>query len=453
MGIFDRGATPRGGISRRSNAAGVSPRAASSPFVSNPWDVVRRYLAITRGSGSIPELDGIRALAILLVLARHGARPYWDGVGSLLPVAGLGPRGSADQRVDRGRSLLRAQRVSHHASRRQSRYGDGFGRRDVGDYMLRRVLRIVPLYVVVLFVAAWGSLPAVRGSRRGPGAPRDLSPAVPPGLPAVEHHRGVLVARRGGEVLPPGAGGPDGGVPAARTTRRYAALLALAAVPSVLRCRDDVGPSGSHRVRGLLPGVPEPVPSDVRRPRARERCVRSSFAMSGPAGGPRPGSPLAHGLFGVGGPRGWSGCCARSRCSTTSAGSTRSCWRRRSPSSSLALLLGLTLGGGPRARGSGGTGSSSSRRSSYSLYLVHYPMVPARAVDRGAGSQARPARPPGVQFVAVPSRSIVALSIGVALRVSLRRREAVPHRQGPPAQADAREPTRAPVLATVTETG
>jgi peptidoglycan/LPS O-acetylase OafA/YrhL len=41
-----------------------------------------------RGAESIAELDGLRALAILFVLFRHGVRPFWREGEALYPLGG-----------------------------------------------------------------------------------------------------------------------------------------------------------------------------------------------------------------------------------------------------------------------------------------------------------------------------------------------------------------------------
>lgn len=46
------------------------------------------YLAMERSPSALAELDGLRAFAILLVLARHALRPFHDGAQPLLPIAG-----------------------------------------------------------------------------------------------------------------------------------------------------------------------------------------------------------------------------------------------------------------------------------------------------------------------------------------------------------------------------
>lgn len=48
----------------------------------------RRYLRMDRPAGALPELDGLRALAIILVLFRHAVVPFRPERDALLPIAG-----------------------------------------------------------------------------------------------------------------------------------------------------------------------------------------------------------------------------------------------------------------------------------------------------------------------------------------------------------------------------
>jgi peptidoglycan/LPS O-acetylase OafA/YrhL len=109
--------------------------------------------AEVRREDAIPELDGLRGIAILLVLLRHGARPFWDGTGSLYPVgawdAGI-PLVNGWMGVDLF-FVLSGFLISHHILRRSP---GPIARIAWWEYGKRRLLRIVPAYYTVLLLVA-----------------------------------------------------------------------------------------------------------------------------------------------------------------------------------------------------------------------------------------------------------------------------------------------------------
>lgn len=116
-----------------------------------------RELAIP---GAIPALDALRAFAIILVLARHAVRPFWDANGhALLPIGNwdlatplINGWVGVDLFFVLSGFLIGRQLLSAHA--REER-----GPRALGRYLLRRVLRIFPAYYAVLALAAFGMVP------------------------------------------------------------------------------------------------------------------------------------------------------------------------------------------------------------------------------------------------------------------------------------------------------
>ena len=119
---------------------------------------LRSYLTMSRSEAAIPELDGLRAFAILLVLARHSIRPFWSESEPLLPIAGWDagiPFINGWMGVDLF-FVLSGFLIAHIILRRLHGPSPAF---DVRTYLIRRALRIVPAYYVVLLIAALGWIP------------------------------------------------------------------------------------------------------------------------------------------------------------------------------------------------------------------------------------------------------------------------------------------------------
>lgn len=125
----------------------------------DPADRVRRpaqrsHLSFARDENAIAALDGLRAAAILLVLARHAVMPFRaeGGLGhELLGWQIATPLVNGWIGVDLF-FVLSGFLISHGIVRR---------RRDfrLGKYLARRALRIVPAYYAMLAIAAAGLVP------------------------------------------------------------------------------------------------------------------------------------------------------------------------------------------------------------------------------------------------------------------------------------------------------
>jgi peptidoglycan/LPS O-acetylase OafA/YrhL len=119
-------------------------------------EILRGYLAMERGPGALAELDGLRAIAILLVLARHAVRPF-QNESPLLPL------GSWDAAIPLLNGwvgvdlffVLSGFLIAGHLLRHRDRPG-GLA---LGPYLAKRALRIVPAYFAVLLIVAAGLVP------------------------------------------------------------------------------------------------------------------------------------------------------------------------------------------------------------------------------------------------------------------------------------------------------
>jgi peptidoglycan/LPS O-acetylase OafA/YrhL len=118
----------------------------------------RNYFLVGASPGAIPELDGLRGLAILLVLLRHAARPIYDDHGEILPLGGWDiavPLLNGWMGVDLF-FVLSGFLVTHHLLKHwPGRFHIGY----LSRYWLKRVLRTFPAYYTTLFVVAFGLLP------------------------------------------------------------------------------------------------------------------------------------------------------------------------------------------------------------------------------------------------------------------------------------------------------
>ncbi|MEQ8427138.1 MAG: acyltransferase [Gammaproteobacteria bacterium] len=105
---------------------------------------LRRYSDIIGDAGEFPVLDGLRAIAILLVLLRHAVHYREQGLeGSFWNIFYNGWIG-----VDLF-FVLSGFLISYHLL---SKWPQHFSWRFIGTYFIKRALRILPLYFVILLL-------------------------------------------------------------------------------------------------------------------------------------------------------------------------------------------------------------------------------------------------------------------------------------------------------------
>ena len=109
-------------------------------------------------STTIPALDGLRGVAILMVVVYHGVDSFVPADGGLLPVAGWDlatPIYSGWMGVNLF-FVLSGYLITWHLLRR---WTSAPGRKELRTYLVKRWLRIVPTYYVVLAIATLGLVP------------------------------------------------------------------------------------------------------------------------------------------------------------------------------------------------------------------------------------------------------------------------------------------------------
>lgn len=119
---------------------------------------MRGYFSFAALPGAIPALDGLRAIAILLVLFRHGVRPFYVAGEPAIGFLGwdaMTPMVNGWAGVDLF-FVLSGFLVSYHILKRWSAE---FRFSELREYLVKRILRIVPAYYAWLFVIVAGLLP------------------------------------------------------------------------------------------------------------------------------------------------------------------------------------------------------------------------------------------------------------------------------------------------------
>jgi len=123
------------------------------------WAEIRDYLRMDRVASAVPALDGLRGIAILLVLARHSTRVF-AVAGMPVVHAGewglLNPAWNGWMGVDLF-FVLSGFLISHHVLKRWTP-GEAW-RPQARTYLVKRVLRIVPAYYAFVAIIALGVLP------------------------------------------------------------------------------------------------------------------------------------------------------------------------------------------------------------------------------------------------------------------------------------------------------
>jgi peptidoglycan/LPS O-acetylase OafA/YrhL len=111
-----------------------------------------RYLRLVEPRGAVPALDGVRGIAIFMVVLFHAAEPFRTAGSPLLPVFGLDL--SAPLQVGWAGVNLFFVLSGFLITRQLIRHSHDLGSMGgIGRYLAKRWLRIVPLYLTVLFAA------------------------------------------------------------------------------------------------------------------------------------------------------------------------------------------------------------------------------------------------------------------------------------------------------------
>jgi peptidoglycan/LPS O-acetylase OafA/YrhL len=116
-----------------------------------------RYFGLVEPRGAIPALDGVRGIAILMVVLFHAAEPFRTAGSSLLPIFGLDL--SAPLQVGWAGVNLFFVLSGFLITRQLLRHSHDLGSIGIGRYLAKRWLRIVPLYLAVLFVTVFELTP------------------------------------------------------------------------------------------------------------------------------------------------------------------------------------------------------------------------------------------------------------------------------------------------------
>ena len=124
----------------------------------SPRARILEYFSFRRLPGQMPELDGLRGIAVILVLFRHAVRPFlekgeppgpalgWD-VTTFMANGWIG--------VDLF-FVLSGFLITHHILRLHDRNGSNWHWK---SYLQKRALRIIPAYYAVLLLAVAGAFP------------------------------------------------------------------------------------------------------------------------------------------------------------------------------------------------------------------------------------------------------------------------------------------------------
>ncbi len=126
---------------------------------------LRSYFHLLDDRGEIPALDGLRGIAILLVVVYHCVDSFVRSGVALLPLGGIDlayPFRSGWMGVNLF-FVLSGFLITHHLLRRRRSAEGGI---NVRHYLAKRFLRIVPTFYVVLAIAAAGLVPHYEFDRR-----------------------------------------------------------------------------------------------------------------------------------------------------------------------------------------------------------------------------------------------------------------------------------------------
>ena len=129
---------------------------------------LKAYLGMSRVPSAIAELDGLRGIAILLVLGRHGTRVFRGSNEPIYPLGswdGITPFINGWVGVDLF-FVLSGFLITHHILRRWTL---AVSWSEIRMYLGKRLLRIVPAYYATLLLAASGWLAFYQLPREGLG--------------------------------------------------------------------------------------------------------------------------------------------------------------------------------------------------------------------------------------------------------------------------------------------